>query len=231
MPFRAEDCWIHLRTQRCRITSSPPMLNEMLTIKSGMCFDADVDDVEFFVLGWKEDILREAWTLSAGLCSERYTHRDRNIPQDPRFQHLGTAAGVAIATKPARSPTLSPQPSPPRSPFQCPSPEPSTSPDPSPPPTPSQCPSPEPSPPPSPSQVLSPEPSPPASPPKCPCPQPGPPSPRPNELNPLNRDQSGATKKQLDPTVTRDVTGNLYQPTTTNTGCAATHRFIFPHTQ
>ncbi|XP_055365092.1 protein TASOR [Betta splendens] len=167
------------------------------------------------------------WVLIpiTGLCSERYTHRDRNIPQDPRFQHLATATSVATATKPMRrSPTPSPQPSPPPSPFQCPSPEPSPapspsqcpSPDPSPTPSPSQCPSPEPSSPPSPSEVLSPEPSPPTSTPKCPSPQPSPfsfsqypPPPSsircqpltPNELNPLNKE-----KKHLAPTVPREFT-------------------------
>ncbi|KAF3690273.1 Protein TASOR [Channa argus] len=169
------------------------------------------------------------WVLIpiTGLCSERYKHRDRNIPQDPRFQHLATAAASTTTTNPPRkSPTPSPQPSPPLSPYQCPSPEPSPpplasqcpSPDPSPPPSPSQCPSPEPSPPPSPSQCLSPEPSPPTSPSQCPSPQssplitssqcPSPPSPssfqspKPNDLNPLNHD--GANKEQLAPTASRD---------------------------
>ncbi|KAK2861669.1 hypothetical protein Q5P01_001202 [Channa striata] len=169
------------------------------------------------------------WVLIpiTGLCSERYTHRDRNIPQDPRFQHLATATGSATATNPpGKSPTPSPQPSPPLSPYQCPSPEPSPppsasqcpSPDPSPPPSPSQCPSPEPSPPASPSQCLSPEPSPPTSPSQCPSPQPSPltsssqclsppspsqsPSPKPNDLNTLNH--GGANKEQLAPTASRD---------------------------
>ncbi|XP_044206100.1 uncharacterized protein LOC122981439 [Thunnus albacares] len=126
------------------------------------------------------------WVLIpiTGLCSERYTQRDRNIPQDPRFQHLATATGTTATTKPPRkSPTPSPVPSPPPSPSLCPSPDPSPppspsqcpSPEPSPPPSPSQCPSPEPSPPPSPSQCPSPQPSPPFSPSQCPSPQPSPP--------------------------------------------------------
>ncbi|XP_038553930.1 uncharacterized protein tasora isoform X3 [Micropterus salmoides] len=126
------------------------------------------------------------WVLIpiTGLCSERYTQRDRNIPQDPRFQHCTTATSVTTTTKPRRkSPTPSPEHSLPPSPFQCPSPEPSPppspsqcpSPDPSLPPSPSQCLSPEPSPPPSASQCPSPEPSPPPSPSQCPSPQPSPP--------------------------------------------------------
>ncbi|XP_062271989.1 uncharacterized protein tasora [Scomber scombrus] len=112
------------------------------------------------------------WVLIpiTGLCSKRYTQRDRNIPQDPRFHHLATATAITTSTKPPRkSPTPSPVPSPPPSPSLCPSP------DPSPPPSPSQCPSPEPSPPPSPSQCPSPDPSPPPSPSQCPSPQPSPP--------------------------------------------------------
>ncbi|XP_044066398.1 protein TASOR isoform X2 [Siniperca chuatsi] len=179
------------------------------------------------------------WVLIpiTGLCSERYTQRDRNIPQDPRFQHLTTATSITTTTKPPRkSPTSSPEPSLPPSPFQCPSPEPSPppspsqcpSPDPSPPPSPSQCPSPEPSPPPSPSQCPSPEPSPPPSPSQCPSPQPSPTpshslcpfhqlshplspswcqSPEPNELSPFNKDHSGANEEQLAPTASMEFAG------------------------
>ncbi|XP_071351563.1 protein TASOR isoform X2 [Trachinotus anak] len=141
------------------------------------------------------------WVLIpiTGLCSKRYTQRDRNIPQDPRFQHLTMATSITTTTKtPRKSPALSPEPSPPPSPSQCPSPDPSPplspsqcpspepspslslsqcpSPEPSPPASPSQCPSPEPSPPASPSQCPSPQPSPPASPSQCPSPQPSPPT-------------------------------------------------------
>uniref|UniRef100_A0A8C4IIZ5 TASOR pseudo-PARP domain-containing protein n=1 Tax=Dicentrarchus labrax TaxID=13489 RepID=A0A8C4IIZ5_DICLA len=179
------------------------------------------------------------WVLIpiTGLCSERYTQRDRNIPQDPRFQHLTTATSITTTTKPSRmSPTPSPEPSPPPSPFECPSPVPSPplspsqcpSPDPSPPPSPSQCPSPEPSPPHSPSQCPSPEPSPPPSPFQCPSPQPSPPpspshctshelshppspfrcrSPAPNELSLFNKDHSGAYEGRLAPTASREFAG------------------------
>ncbi|XP_047439664.1 protein TASOR isoform X2 [Mugil cephalus] len=180
------------------------------------------------------------WVLIpiTGLCSERYNHSDRNIPQDPRFHHLAMATSISTTTKPPRqSPTLSPDPSPPLSPFQCPSLEASSppslsqcpSPDPSPPPSPSQCPSPEPSPPPSPSQCPSPEPSPPQSPFRPPSPQPAPlatssslcvfpktsPPPsfsrcqplEPNELIPLNKNQSGANEEQLAPESSREFAG------------------------
>uniref|UniRef100_A0A4W6BJL2 TASOR pseudo-PARP domain-containing protein n=1 Tax=Lates calcarifer TaxID=8187 RepID=A0A4W6BJL2_LATCA len=179
------------------------------------------------------------WVLIpiTGLCSERYTQRDRNIPQDPRFQHLTTASSITTPTKsPRKSPTLSPEPSPPTSPFQCLSPEPSPplspsqcpSPDPSPPLSPSQCPSPEPSPPLSPSQCPSPVPSPPPSPSQCPSPQPSPPSTplycpspqpspppspsrcqslEPNERNPLNKSNSGANEERLASTASREFAG------------------------
>ncbi|KAM9859276.1 protein TASOR [Aulostomus maculatus] len=108
------------------------------------------------------------WVLIpiTGLSSQRYTQRDRNIPQDPRFHHIVMATGIITTTKPpGTSPTPSPEHSPPASPplpppslSQCPSPAPSPLP------SPSQCPSPQPSPPPSPSQCPSPEPSPPRSP-------------------------------------------------------------------
>ncbi|KAK5911959.1 hypothetical protein CesoFtcFv8_001882 [Champsocephalus esox] len=122
------------------------------------------------------------WVLIpiTGLSYSRYTHRDRKLPQDPRFHHLTTATTITTTSKPLRqSPSPSPRQSTPPSPIRCASPEPSPphsislcpSPDPSPPPSPSQCPSPEPSPPASPSQCPSPEPSPPPSPPKCPSPQ------------------------------------------------------------
>ncbi|XP_070696328.1 protein TASOR [Pempheris klunzingeri] len=191
------------------------------------------------VEGYEEE--EEEWEIPwvlipiTGLCSERYTQRDRNIPQDPRFQHLTTATSITTTTKPPRkSPTPSPEPSPPPSPLQCPSPEPSPppspsqcpSPDPSPPPSPSQCPSPEPSPPPSPSQCPSPEPSPPLSPSQCPSPQSSPPpspsqrqsahlrhsrsrhqSSEPNEFSLFNKDRSGAKEEQLAPTASREFAG------------------------
>ncbi|XP_014827939.1 PREDICTED: protein TASOR [Poecilia mexicana] len=120
------------------------------------------------------------WVLIpiTGLSSERYSQRERSLPQDPRFQHCDSATGVTVTTKlprrsPAPSPERSPPPSypspeatPPPSPFQC------SSPIPSPPPSPSQCPSPDPSPPPS--QCPSPDPSPPSSPLTCPSPLPSP---------------------------------------------------------
>nr|XP_046240860.1 uncharacterized protein tasora isoform X2 [Scatophagus argus] len=165
------------------------------------------------------------WVLIpiTGLCSERYTHRDGNIHQDPRFQHLTTAPSITTATKPSRkSPTPSPEPSLPPSPSQCPSP------DPSPLPSPFQCPSPEPSSPPSPSQCPSPEPSPPPPPSRCPSPQPSPtPSPsqcsslqlshpsstsrwqslEPNEHSSFNKDYSRANEEQLAPTGSRKFSG------------------------
>ncbi|XP_056243599.1 protein TASOR isoform X1 [Seriola aureovittata] len=179
------------------------------------------------------------WVLIpiTGLCSQRYTQRDRNIPQDPRFQHLTTATSITPTTEtPRKSPTLSPEPSPPPSPFQCPSPEPSPplspsqcpSPEPSPPLSPSQCPSPEPSPPLSPSQCPSPEPSPPVSPSQCPSPQPSPPtspsqcpSPQPspppspshcpslerNHHHKFNKGNSGANEEHLAPTASREFAG------------------------
>ncbi|XP_029286862.1 protein TASOR isoform X3 [Cottoperca gobio] len=157
------------------------------------------------------------WVLIpiTGVCSQRYTQRDRNIPQDPRFQHLTTATSITTTTTPPRMcRTPSPEPSPPHSPSQCPSP------DPSPPPSPSLCPSPEPSPPAFPSQCPSPEPSPPPTPFQWPSTQPSlspsqrpnPPqlgrtpipslcqSARPNEHNLLNKDPSGANEEQLAPT-------------------------------
>lgn len=159
------------------------------------------------------------------MCSQRYTQRDRNIPQDPRFQHLTTATSITTATKPRRkSPTPSPERRIPPSPLQC------LSPEPSPPHSPSQCPSPDPSPPQSPSQCPSPEPSPPPSPSQCPSPVPSPaPSPslcpdvqlgryhspswcqytEPNELSTFNKDYSGANEEQLSATASREFAGNL----------------------
>ncbi|XP_078139750.1 protein TASOR-like [Centroberyx gerrardi] len=67
------------------------------------------------------------WVLIpiTGLRSERYSQRERDIPQDPRFLHVTMATGVTAMTSPRRrSPTPSPEPSPPPSPSQCPSPEP-----------------------------------------------------------------------------------------------------------
>ncbi|XP_073324924.1 protein TASOR [Pagrus major] len=192
-------------------------------------------------VGYEEEV--EQWEIPwvlipiTGLCSERYTQRDRNIPQDPRFQHLTPATSITTTTKPPRmSPTLSPETSLPPSPFLCSSPEPSPpaspsqcpSPDPSPPPSPSQCPSPEPSPPASPSQCPSPEPSPPPSPSQCPSPQPSPPAspsqcpspqlshppspsrcqpPEPNELSSFNKDLRGANEELLAPAAFREFTG------------------------
>ncbi|XP_047203621.1 protein TASOR isoform X4 [Girardinichthys multiradiatus] len=151
------------------------------------------------------------WVLIpiTGLCSERYSQRDRNIPQDPRFQHLDSATGLTLATKsPRRSPASSPERSPPPSypsPETTPSPSPDqcSSPIPSPPNSPSQCPSPEPSLPPSPSQCPSPEPSPPSSPFHCPSPQPSPPpsaaqSPTP-ETEPLLSSQCWSVGNELKP--------------------------------
>ncbi|XP_029908234.1 protein TASOR isoform X2 [Myripristis murdjan] len=81
--------------------------------------------------GDEEDDVEEGgeipWVLIpiTGLSSERYTQRERDLPQDPRFLHAATATGVATTTSlPRRSPALSPDPSPPPSPSQCPSPEP-----------------------------------------------------------------------------------------------------------
>ncbi|XP_031157236.2 protein TASOR isoform X2 [Sander lucioperca] len=165
------------------------------------------------------------WVLIpiTGVCSQRYTQRDRNIPQDPRFQHLTTATSITTATKPRRkSPTPSPERRIPPSPLQC------LSPEPSPPHSPSQCPSPDPSPPQSPSQCPSPEPSPPPSPSQCPSPVPSPaPSPslcpdvqlgryhspswcqytEPNELSTFNKDYSGANEEQLSATASREFAG------------------------
>ncbi|XP_042365956.1 protein TASOR-like isoform X2 [Plectropomus leopardus] len=76
----------------------------------------------------EEDEGEIPWVLIpiTGVCSQRYTYRDRNIPQDPRFQHLPPTTSITTTTKPLRrSPTPSPERSPPPSPFRCPSPEPS----------------------------------------------------------------------------------------------------------
>ncbi|XP_062264804.1 uncharacterized protein tasora isoform X1 [Platichthys flesus] len=164
------------------------------------------------------------WVLIpiTGLSSDRYSQRDRNIPTDPRFQHLATATSVSTTTKPpgktpAPSPP-SPEPSPPPFPSQCPSP------DPSPPLSPSQCPSPEPSPPLSPSQCPSPELSPPTSPYRCPSlqpqqstchrmsPSPSPSlswgrSPEPMEHIPPNKGFTGANEEGLAPTASREFKG------------------------
>ncbi|XP_034725833.1 protein TASOR isoform X2 [Etheostoma cragini] len=172
-----------------------------------------------------DDVGEIPWVLIpiTGVCSQRYTHRDRNIPQDPRFQHLTTATSLTTATKPRRkSPTPSPERSIPPSPLQCPSPEPS------PPHSPSQCPSPDPSPPQSPSQCPSPEPSPPPSPSQCPSPVPSPApshslcldsqlgryqSPswcrytEPNELSMFNKEQSGVNEERLAATASREFAG------------------------
>ncbi|XP_063767173.1 protein TASOR [Eleginops maclovinus] len=176
------------------------------------------------------------WVLIpiTGLSSLRYTHRDRKLPQDPRFHHLTTATRIPTTTKPPRkSPSPSPRQSTPPSPFLCVSPEPSPphsislcpSPDPSPPPSPSQCPSPEPSPPTSPSNCPSPVPSPPPSPPKRPSPQRRPsqrldprllgrtPFPsgcrsgEPNELSQFASDHSRANEEQVAPPIPRESAG------------------------
>uniref|UniRef100_A0A096LQ54 Uncharacterized protein n=1 Tax=Poecilia formosa TaxID=48698 RepID=A0A096LQ54_POEFO len=58
------------------------------------------------------------WVLIpiTGLSSERYSQRERSLPQDPRFQHLDSATGVTVTTKlPTRSPAPSPERSPPPS--------------------------------------------------------------------------------------------------------------------
>ncbi|XP_034440310.1 uncharacterized protein tasora isoform X2 [Hippoglossus hippoglossus] len=161
------------------------------------------------------------WVLIpiTGLCSDRYSQRDRNLPQDPRFQHLSMATSITTTTKPpGKTPAPSPEPSPPPFPSQCPSP------DPSPPPSPSQCPSPEPSPPLSPSQCPSPELSPPTSPSQCPSlqppqstsqrtsPSPSPSrcqsqSPEPMEHIPPNKGDSGANEERLAPTAPREFKG------------------------
>ncbi|XP_060925088.1 uncharacterized protein tasora isoform X2 [Limanda limanda] len=159
------------------------------------------------------------WVLIpiTGLSSDRYSHRDRNIPKDPRFQHLATATSVAATTKPpGKTSAPSPEPSPPPFPSQCPSP------DPSPPLSPSQCPSPEPSPPLSPSQCPSPELSPPASPVRCPSLQPpqsachrtsAPPflswcqSPEPMQHISPNEGFTGANEERLAPPASRESQG------------------------
>ncbi|KAM3621562.1 uncharacterized protein V6R79_012819 [Siganus canaliculatus] len=152
------------------------------------------------------------WVLIpiTGLSSERYCSRDRNIPQDPRFQRVAVGTGVAPAAPPSgESPAPSPEPSPPLSPFLCPSPEQS------PPPSPSQCPSPEPSPPPSPSQCPSPEPSPPASPSQCPSPEPSPP-PSPSHSHspppPQGALRGAVDEEQSAPAPSRDFSGVLPGP-------------------
>ncbi|XP_023811111.1 protein TASOR isoform X1 [Oryzias latipes] len=128
-----------------------------------------------------------------GLSSERYSQRDRNLPQDPRFQSVTAATGAPTAAAPSnKSPAPSPEHSPPLSPAQCPSPVPS------PPTCPSQCPSPQPSSPPSPSQCPSPESSPPSSPLLCPSSDPDapmPPAPSENSAAPPSPSSSHELKK------------------------------------
>ncbi|XP_017286994.1 protein TASOR [Kryptolebias marmoratus] len=164
------------------------------------------------------------WVLIpiTGLCSGRYSQRNRNIPQDPRFQHFTTATSITTTRPSRRSPTSSPEPSLPPSTTQLPSPDPSPppspsqcpSPDPSPPGSPSQCPSPDPSPPVSPSQCPSPDPSPPNSPAEPPSPEPSPPliptqcrSLEPTQPNPFNKNHSGANEPWLPPTVPKELHG------------------------
>lgn len=74
--------------------------------------------------------------MSAGVCSERYTQGDRNIPQDPRFEHLTTSIDTTNQRS-WRSPTPPPDPSCPYPLSQCPSPKSHLSS------SPSQCPPPE----------------------------------------------------------------------------------------
>ncbi|XP_068171229.1 protein TASOR-like [Antennarius striatus] len=128
-----------------------------------------------------EEEVEIPWVLIpiTGLRSEGYAQRDRNIPQDPRFQHITPKVNFS-RTSPTPSPDLSspatpslcpsPEPSPPLSLSQCPSPEPS------PPPSTSQCPSPETCHPPFPSQCPSPEPRSPSFTCHCPSPEPTTPS-------------------------------------------------------
>ncbi|KAM9365564.1 protein TASOR-like [Pholidichthys leucotaenia] len=178
----------------------------------------------------EEEVHDIPWVLIpiTGVCSERYSHRDKNILRDPRLRPRASPSAVALTINPPRkSPTLSLDPSPPPSPSPCPSPEPS------PPPSPSLCPSPEPSPPPSPSQRLSPQPSPLPSPSQSPSSHPVPapsPSPskqlsprtsppplssqhQPNELSQdnepflLNETDKSANEEHLLQTTSRELTG------------------------
>ncbi|XP_037534930.1 protein TASOR [Nematolebias whitei] len=179
--------------------------------------------------GWKEAANEEEekdwdipWVLIpiTGLPSGRYFQRNRNIPQDPRFQHHTTATSITTTEPPKKSPASSPElslppsatqhsppaPSPPPSPSHCPSPDPSL-------PSPSQCPSPDPSPPVSPSPCPSPDPSPPDSPAEYPSPETSPPKPtqcqsleRP-EPNPFNTNHGGANKPQLASAVLKEFQG------------------------
>ncbi|XP_075996355.1 protein TASOR [Genypterus blacodes] len=68
------------------------------------------------------------WVLIpiTGLCSERYTQRQRDIPQDPRFLHLTMTTDATATARPhRRNPALSPETSPPPSPSPEASPAPS----------------------------------------------------------------------------------------------------------
>nr|XP_019952270.1 PREDICTED: protein TASOR isoform X1 [Paralichthys olivaceus] len=187
------------------------------------------------VYGDDEEEEEIPWVLIpiTGLSSDRYSQRERNIPKDPRFQHLSMTTSITTTTKPpGKSPALSPELSPPPSSLQCPSPRLSPppfptqcpSPDPSPPLSPSQCPSPEPSPSLSPSQCPSPELSPPTSPSQCPSLQPplspsqhtspSPSlsrchSPEPMQHIPLNKGDSGANEERLAPTASTEFKAGM----------------------
>ncbi|XP_028303703.1 protein TASOR isoform X2 [Gouania willdenowi] len=82
--------------------------------------------IQSYELDHKEQV-EIPWILIpiTGVDSERYTRRDRNLPQDPRFQHIATATTNASTTKPVgRSPAPSPPPSPDSSPVVSPEPSP-----------------------------------------------------------------------------------------------------------
>ncbi|XP_051933012.1 protein TASOR-like isoform X2 [Hippocampus zosterae] len=86
---------------------------------------------------YDEDI---PWRLIpiTGLSSEKYTQRERNLPQDPRLHFvMAPAADQPPSLRSVTSPKASPPPSP------SPSPAPALSPEPSPPASPARCPSPE----------------------------------------------------------------------------------------
>ncbi|XP_060897283.1 protein TASOR isoform X1 [Labrus mixtus] len=148
--------------------------------------------------GYEE--VEEEWEIPwilipiTGLRSERYTQRERNNLQDPRFQHLATATSITTATRTTLSPGPSPSPSPtlapspPSSPLYCPSPDhgPTPSPVPSPPPSPSKCPSPHLNPPSYPARWESLE---------------------SNELSLFNKNQRGANEERLAPTASRESAG------------------------
>ncbi|KAM7006484.1 protein TASOR, partial [Tautogolabrus adspersus] len=154
--------------------------------------------------GYEE--VEEEWEIPwilipiTGLRSERYTQRERNIPQDPRFQHLTTTTSITTTTRTTLSPGPSPSPSPTLAP--------------SPPSSPLYCLSPDRGPSPCRGTTPSPEPIPPPSPSKCPSPHLNPPSYparweslESNELSLFNKNQSGANEERLAPTASRESTG------------------------